>query len=141
MERSLGISIKKASNAIARNADSFAHSLGLTGVQIGIIDYIFQNEKERAIFQKDIEKEFNIRRSTATSALKLMEARELLVRVPLLKDARMKQILLTHNSKILEGKIHCFFQATEEEMESALGSAEAKLLQQQLLTLTKSLVH
>ena len=44
-----------------------------------IIDYIYDRGND-PVFQRDIEKEFTIRRSTATELLKLMEKNGLITR-------------------------------------------------------------
>lgn len=69
----------------------------LTGMQYGIIRYIGQRENEE-IFQRDIEKEFNIRRSTASGILQLMEKNGLIHRHSVKGDARLKRIVLTEKA-------------------------------------------
>ncbi|MFD1418945.1 MarR family winged helix-turn-helix transcriptional regulator [Companilactobacillus keshanensis] len=122
MNRKFGTLIKQANNSVTRNADKFAQTLGLTSVQISIIDYLSRGLDNRAIFQKDIEKEFNIRRATATSALKLMEERDLIVRISVEQDARLKQVLLTHKAKKISKQINNYFDQTEEIIIDALGT-------------------
>jgi len=127
MDRLFGILIKQANNAVTREAERYAQTLGLTSVQISIIDYVSHEENKRDIFQKDVEKEFNIRRATATSALKLMEERDLLVRVPVKSDARLKRIILTPKAHSLANQISDYFDRTEERMAKAMG-VENKIL-------------
>lgn len=121
MNRKFGTLIKKANNSVTRNADKFAQTLGLTSVQISIIDYIAHNE-EKDVFQRDIEKEFNIRRATATSSLKLMEDRNLITRTPVKKDARLKQLKLTPKANNLSKQIDDYFNETEKIIIEAIGS-------------------
>ncbi len=59
-----------------------------------IIRFIYCAE-EKAVFQKDIEKEFGIRRSTATNTLKLMEKNGLIKREHVAYDDRLKKLSLT----------------------------------------------
>lgn len=66
----------------------------VTGNHGHIIGFIFIN-RDRNIYQKDIEKEFNIRPSTATNMLKLMEKNGLIERQCDENDARLKRIVLT----------------------------------------------
>ena len=74
-----------------------------------IIGYISRQTKEgKDVYQKDIEKEFSIRRSTATGILQIMEKNDLIKREQINEDARMKKIVLTNkaiqmNKKIIEG--------------------------------------
>ena len=58
------------------------------------IRYLYDN-REKEIFQKDIEKEFSIRRSTASNILKLMEKNGLIERISVPYDARLKKLTLT----------------------------------------------
>ena len=63
------------------------------GMIIGFISR--QTENGIDVYQKDIEKEFSLRRSTATGILQIMEKNDLVKREQLSSDARMKKIILT----------------------------------------------
>lgn len=65
-----------------------------------IIGFIYNN-RDRDIFQRDIEKEFDIRRSTATNTLKLMEKNGLIKREHVSYDERLKKITLTAESELI----------------------------------------
>ena len=52
----------------------------------------------RPVYQKDIEAEFNIRRSTATRLLQSMEHKDLIMREPEENDGRLKRIRLTEKA-------------------------------------------
>ncbi|MDD2414794.1 MAG: MarR family winged helix-turn-helix transcriptional regulator [Eubacteriaceae bacterium] len=65
-----------------------------TGVQGFIIGFIAHHDGHD-IFQRDIERELHIRRSTATGILKLMEKNGWIIREPVPYDARLKKIILT----------------------------------------------
>lgn len=132
MDRLFGTLIKKANNAVTRDAERFAQTLGLTSVQISIIDYVSHEENKRDIFQKDVEKEFNIRRATATSALRLMEERDLLVRVSVKSDARLKRIILTPKAHALAEQINDYFNKTEDRMVKAIGVENKSLFKNAL---------
>ena len=69
----------------------------ITKMQGWVIDYIYDHRTED-VFQRDIEKEFEIRRSTATELLKLMEKNELLIRQPVPNDLRLKKLILTQKA-------------------------------------------
>lgn len=76
----------------------------ITDVQGRIVSYLYlalsENNRE-AVFQKDIEKHFNIRRSTATVILKRMEKNGFITRRVSNSDARMKSIQLTEKSRAM----------------------------------------
>lgn len=69
----------------------------LTSMQSWIIRYLYKNN-DKDIFQKDIEKEFSIRRSTATVLLQLMEKNDLIRKESVDYDARLKKLNLTNKS-------------------------------------------
>lgn len=75
-----------------------------THMQMLVLDYLITN-KESDIYQRDIEKQFSIRRPTATNMLKKMEEHGLIKRVPVPDDARLKKIMLTDKSKKLSADL------------------------------------
>ena len=96
----VGFEFKIITNMFRRIIDSFGHSNYLesvTGSNTWIIGYLFIN-RERDIFQKDLEREFSIRRSTASKTLQLMEEKGLIKREPVFYDARLKRLSLTEKS-------------------------------------------
>ncbi|VDG19995.1 MarR family winged helix-turn-helix transcriptional regulator [Lactiplantibacillus mudanjiangensis] len=121
MQTSLGIAIKKANNALARDSDHFAKQLGLTGTQISTINFIADHEATQDIFQRDLEHEFNIRKATASSLVTTMVAKDLLLRVPATNDARYKRLLLTPHARQLAQTIEAFFANSERRMRQLLG--------------------
>ena len=52
MER-LGLTLQRAQNTFNRNVDHFARQLGLTGMQMLIIEYLASFSGEHYIYQKD----------------------------------------------------------------------------------------
>ena len=88
----------------------------LTGTHGWAIGYLYHN-RDRDIFQKDFEQEFNIRRSTASTILTLMEKNGLINRESVDYDARLKKITLT--DKAIE--IQNFVEASFGRMENMLG--------------------
>lgn len=76
----------------------------ITHMQGAFIGYI-HSFGEKDIFQRDIEKEFNIRRSTATGILNLMEEKKLIIRQPVERDKRLKKIVLTEKAIAFNNEI------------------------------------
>ena len=64
----------------------------LSGVNSFIIVYIYKNND---VYQKDIEREFGITRSTASNIISLMEKKGYVKRESVSDDARLKKIVLT----------------------------------------------
>ena len=92
-ERHVGGEIRVLSNLIKRCMDD-GMPPETTGMQGWIIGFLHRNE-DRDMFQRDVEAEFNIRRSTATGILQLMEKNGFLLREPVAYDARLKKLVLT----------------------------------------------
>lgn len=66
----------------------------VTGMQGRVIGYLYAN-RDRDVFQRDIQSQFSVRRSTVTGILQLMEKNGLIVRLPVERDARLKKLELT----------------------------------------------
>lgn len=94
MKEDLGRQVKIAGTQFVKKFDKFASQYNLTSTQMGVIDFLSYHPNEE-MFQKDIEKEFYIRRSTASTLLQRMENKGLLKRVPSQTDGRLKQVILT----------------------------------------------
>ena len=63
-----------------------------------ILRYLYEHQ-DKEIYQKDIEKEFGLRPSTATEVLKALEKKELICRVSEKQDARLKRIEFTSKAE------------------------------------------
>lgn len=67
----------------------------LSAIQIDIMLYL-SNAKE-SIYQKDLEKEFNLRKSTISGILQTMKKNKIIDKLESKQDIRSKQIFLTEN--------------------------------------------
>jgi DNA-binding MarR family transcriptional regulator len=76
----------------------------MTGMHGYLIRYLYEN-RDKTIFQRDIEKQFSISRSTVTVTLQLMEKNGLITRESVEKDARLKRIQLTEKAQNLHLQI------------------------------------
>ena len=57
------------------------------------------NHQDHPVYQRDIEKELSIRRSTVSGIIKTMEKNNFIERVTSKEDARLKQIVISENIK------------------------------------------
>ena len=76
------------------------------------------------VFQKDIEKEFKIRRSTVTTTLNLMEKNGIIMRESVKSDNRLKRISLTQKGYEYFEIFKKHIEETENEIESVLTDEE-----------------
>lgn len=107
--------IKQATTQIDRERENFANSLGVTGVQMSVIDFL-SNHQNNLASQNEIEHEFNIKRPTTTIMLQRMEKRGLIVRVDDPKDKRKKQAQLTESALKIVPKIRQYMKQDNEEV-------------------------
>ena len=93
----IGFENKRLENEIHSRMTAYRAAMGgeeLTMMQSWIIRFLYEHSEED-IYQRDIEAEFSIARSTATGILKLMEKRGYIRRVSVERDARLKKLELT----------------------------------------------
>ena len=101
-----------------------ANSANVTGMQAMIVHHLILREKEGDLFQKDIESAFQMRRSTATGILQLMEQHGLLRREPVPQDGRLKRLVLTDKALALDARIKKKFRDTEALMCAGISEAD-----------------
>lgn len=97
----IGCKINYVSNIIKREIEKLESIEALervSGTNSFILVYI--SEKE-IVFQKDIEKEFGITRSTASKVISLMESKGMILRKSVRNDLRLKQLVLTDEAKMI----------------------------------------
>ncbi len=120
----VGAKIRTLSNLIRRRLDEEMPP-EVTGVHGWIIGFLCRNEG-RDMFQRDIEAEFNLRRSTATGILQLMEKNGLLRREPVPYDARLKKLLLTPKALALHRDVMKRIDATEARIRKGVSAQELR---------------
>lgn len=89
----IGYENKRLENELHSRMAAYRASVGgedLTMMQCWIIRFLYEHEEEE-VYQRDIEAEFSIARSTATGILKLMEKKGYIRRVSVERDARLKK--------------------------------------------------
>ena len=96
-DRFIGKEIKVLSNQIKRASRvncKFDCDEEITAANSWLMMYLYDHRDED-VFQKDIEYEFSIRRSTSSSIISLMEKKGYIERVSVAHDARLKKLVLT----------------------------------------------
>lgn len=126
----IGREIKILSNIIKRKIDSaavFAQNQEVTGMHGWIIGYLYRNREQGDIFQRDIEAEFSIRRSTATGMLQLMEKNDLIIREAVNYDARLKKLVLTPKAIAIHEEVLRVMWDLEEQLALGLTKEEIEV--------------
>lgn len=95
----------------------------LTGAHGWAIGFLYHN-RDRDIFQRDFEKECNIRRSSATQMLQRMEKNGMIKRVGVDYDARLKKIVLTDRAVEIQEMIENRFAELEKKIKDGISEEE-----------------
>ncbi|HHX95086.1 MAG TPA: MarR family transcriptional regulator [Clostridia bacterium] len=125
--KTIGHEVKSLSNLIRRYLHESAKNTeleDLTAMQGWIIAYLYHRGNGQEIFQRDIEKKFDVRRSTVTGVLKLMEQKGLITREPVEHDARLKSLKLTPKAVSLHEMVMQKFEEVENKLRSGLTEEE-----------------
>jgi len=124
----IGKRIMILTKRIHRRIDKEAAKYGVTGVQARILGFVHRNHDKKDIFQRDIEEELDIRRSSVTSVLQLMEKNEYIKRVSVSEDARLKKIILTEKGLEIHRNVYNFILEFEKSLKDELSEDEFNIL-------------
>lgn len=125
-QKHLAKAIIDLSYQLKRDLDKAAAGFGLTRTQAVILRYLEIHSAKRDIFQKDIEKEFRIRKSSVTSVLQLLEKNGYITRESVYEDARLKKLVLTDKAREINSKIGNGMDKREEKFYKVLTNEEVE---------------
>lgn len=124
----IGKKINTFSHKIKRKIGKEAAKYGVTSVQGRIFGFLYHQSDKKDIFQKDIEEELDIRRSSVTSVLQLMEKNGYIKRVSVCEDARLKKIVLTEKGLEIHRNVYNCILEIEKSLREELSNAEMNML-------------
>lgn len=113
--RTLSVSIKRSIDARRQGKCTNTHGW--------VIGYLIEN-RDKSVYQRDIEKQFSVSRATMTEILKLMEKNGLIERVPDETDRRLKKIKLTPLALETEAKRKAEIKDFEEYIKQGITDKE-----------------
>ena len=119
--------VKQAATQVDRERDRFAATLGITGTQMSIIDFL-SNQKANTAGQKAIEGEFAIQRSTTSIILNRMVQHQLVRRIPDPGDKRRKQVQLTPKALSLIQQIKQHMRQDDLHLRQNLAPQEEQII-------------
>ena len=124
-EKTIGFCARTLSVAIKRAVDASKARSGLncTGTHGWVIGYLYEN-RNRDVFQRDIEKQFSVRRPTMTQILQLMEKNGLIIRERDESDARMKKIRLTKTALDIHEQHEKHIESFEKALRKGISDEE-----------------
>lgn len=106
----------------------------ITRMHHWIIGFLYDRQ-ENDIFQRDVEAEFRISRSTTSSMLTLMEKKGLVVRQSVPGDARLKKLTLTPRAE----QLHLQHMDAIKKFDTTINGAITEDEKQEILRIIKKL--
>ncbi|HKK95994.1 MAG TPA: MarR family winged helix-turn-helix transcriptional regulator [Anaerovoracaceae bacterium] len=116
--------------------EDFHNRLGITGVRI--VKYLMVN-KDKDIFQKDIEEYFSLRASSVSVTLKKLENKGFIYKEAVKYDARLKRIKLTNKAFNMHEEKIKQYETMEKNIEESMTHEEVEELNRLLSKLSKTL--
>lgn len=120
----IGRCVHILSRQIKRKVDEAVSKYDVTAVQCSFIKIIDEGAKKGAVYAKDIEVKFNMRRATVAEILSLMEKNGLIIRKSNNGDARLKKIFLTQKSLEIQSSIEKEIKKVEDNLKKDLTKEE-----------------
>ena len=137
----VGPAIHKLNHMMNRNITAYVRMLGIDEVSVTngwIIRYLYEN-RDRDIFQKDIEKRFSIGRSTVTNTIQLMEKKGYIRRDAVESDARLKKVVLTEQGMELHNSMRKVSKELDERTLEGISDEELRTFFEVIEKLEKNL--
>jgi DNA-binding MarR family transcriptional regulator len=124
--RRIGLAIKLLNQKFRHTFEKNAKTIGDESASLthGRILRFLERNQHKDIFQKDIEKEFHINRSTVTSVMQVMEKNGLILRKPVPYDSRLKQVCITDKGMEINRKAKEIIDQTELQLQQTLTQQE-----------------
>lgn len=130
-QRQIGRELHRLDNVIHRylsqHCPACKNKEEITGTNMRIIRFLRANEHVD-VYQKDVEKEFGITRSTASRVLVLMEEKGLVKRLSVEHDARLKKLVLTEKSEKMGDMMQQIGEKTDVQLLRGFSDEEKDVL-------------
>ncbi len=122
----VGLVCKIINGEFRKTFEENARKAGMDSLTIthGRILGFLARSGDKEVFQRDIEKEFNINRSTVTGLMKAMEKNGLIERKMTAYDNRLRQVLLTKKGMDMHKKSIHIIEKTEAQLVEGIKQEE-----------------
>ena len=133
-QEKIGLEIRKLNHEMNRSLEMQVKAEGIDEVTLmhgWIMRYLYEN-REKEIYQKDIEKHFSIGRSTVTNIIQLMEKKGFIERQAVQSHARLKKVLLTEKGEKTHETIEALIIQLNQNMMEGIEPEELQIFLQVL---------
>lgn len=113
-----GYEIRRLDNALKRRVNQKLREAGIdegTAMNGWVLKYLYDN-REKEVFQRDIERHFRIGRSTVTGIIKQLEKNQCIRRESVENDARLKRVILLPKGEEIHMIIRHTFKETDMQL-------------------------
>ena len=121
--------------------NSMINDDGLTTMQKHVLKFLLLETLHKVVYQKDIEEEFQIRKSTVTGYVQLMEKNGFLTRESDKDDARKKRLVPTAKAEELRGLILEDIKRNEKMMVEGIKEEDVTICKQVLYHVLQNLIE
>ncbi|MBQ2972211.1 MAG: winged helix-turn-helix transcriptional regulator [Ruminococcus sp.] len=118
-------------NPLCENNEKDPKCEGISFAGSCIIAYLHDHGEED-IFQRDLECEFQVRRSTMSKVLTVLEQKDYIKRVDVSYDKRLKKIVLTKKALKTADKLKADRQSLEQKMVIGISQEELSIFKETL---------
>jgi DNA-binding MarR family transcriptional regulator len=96
---------------------------------MSFLDFLYRRTTAgQVVLQRDIEQEFQIKRSTATQVLQTMETKGLITRQSAAQDARQKEVRLTAAAQDQVQLVRDYIEASDTKITAGYSAAEVRVI-------------
>lgn len=127
--RRVGLAIRRLDHVLRKNLEVGVREEGIDEITLmhgWIIRYLYEN-KDKDVFQKDIEKNFSICRSSVTGIIQIMEKKGYISREFVAHDARLKKVMLTEKGIRSHQKIEELISWQNEQLTQGIDEEELQI--------------
>ncbi|MDE6434708.1 MAG: hypothetical protein K2L07_10840 [Lachnospiraceae bacterium] len=142
-DRHVGYQLKMLDQIFCKEMVKLFREDGYDGVTMlggWILEYLAFQEEE-VIYQKDIERNFKVGKSTIAGIMKVLEKNDLIVRKSVKGDARLKQVCLTKKGEQYIEQMRQRRNAMEERVTKGLSQKELDLFFQIVKKMRENLLE
>ena len=125
IDRRIGFQVRQLMKAIKKHGEQHGRqfdSQNISMLQRWIICYLANHEDD--VYQKDLERQFHIGKSTLTEILHVMEKNGLVVRCPSQKDGRCKRLVLTKRARDIHEEVERDIEQFEKQLREGISEEE-----------------
>ena len=122
-----GLWVNVLSHKLKKRMNAMLIDFGITGVQGRVLSFIIESSKNEPVYQRDVERAFELSRSTTTGILQLLEKSDVIVRESVPEDARLKKLVPTAKARQIDVRVQERIRDNEALMTRGLSPGQIQL--------------